>query len=123
MRCLQGACLTAVCSLAACGSSVTAIDTGLSGTVLRGPVTPVCRTGTACEEPFSARFVVRQGSRTIATFQSDGEGRFETRIPAGSYLVVPSAEAPVFPHTQSKLVEVGSTGLTTVVLRFDTGIR
>ncbi len=92
--------------------------------VLRGPITPVCRVDVPCDEPFSASFSVRQGGRTVTTFHSDANGHFESRIAPGTYLVVPAADAPVIsPASQAKQVEVGSSGLTTVALRFDTGIR
>jgi hypothetical protein len=40
------------------------------------------------------------------------------------YMVVPNADAPLLsPKTQAKEVVVGSSGPTTVLLHFDTGIR
>lgn len=107
-----------------CGAPSSPTDTGLTGTVLRGPITPVCRVDVACEEPFSANFTVRQGGRTVTTFHSDSTGHFESRIAPGTYIVVPAADAPIMsPGSQAKQVEVAASGLTTVVLQFDTGIR
>jgi hypothetical protein len=84
----------------------------------------VCRVDAPCDEPFSASFIVRQGGRTVTTFHSDAGGHFETRIAPGTYVVVPAPDAPIIsPSSQAKQVEVGSSGLTTVVLQFDTGIR
>jgi hypothetical protein len=114
----------AAVTVARCGSPASPSNTGLSGQVRRGPVTPVCQLGVPCDEPFSATFTVRQGDRTVATFRSDGQGRFETRIPPGAYLVVPAPDAPIIsPASQAKQVEVAASGLTNVVLQFDTGIR
>jgi hypothetical protein len=77
-----------------------------------------------CDEPFSASFSVRQNGRTVTTFHSDASGHFEVRIAPGTYLVVPAADAPIIsPSSQAKQVEVGSSGLTSAVLHFDTGIR
>jgi hypothetical protein len=60
----------------------------------------------------------------IATFHSDSQGRFEVRVPQGTYVVVPAPDAPIIsPQAQAKEVVVGSSGLTTVMLFFDTGLR
>jgi hypothetical protein len=42
----------------------------------------------------------------------------------GTYVVVPGPDAPILsPRAQAKEVVVGSNGLTTLLLHFDTGIR
>ncbi len=113
------------CSLAGCGSPTAPSDTGLAGTVVRGPIRPVCEVDVSCgDAPFSASFTVQQGTRVVASFRSDTQGHFESRLPPGNYLVVPGPDAPIMsPRSQAKEVEVASTGLTTVLLQFDTGIR
>lgn len=116
--------LVAACVAARCGAPAGPTDTGLTGTVRRGPITPVCQLSVPCDEPFSATFTVRQGDRTVTTFHSDSHGHFESHLPPGVYLVVPSADAPIIsPTAQAKQVEVMANGLTTIVLQFDTGIR
>ena len=113
------------CCLAGCGSPTAPSDTGLAGTVVRGPVQPVCVVDPGCSDaPFSASFTVQQGTRVVASFRSDTQGHFESRLPPGTYVVIPGLDAPIIsPRTQTKEVQVGSTGLTTVLLQFDTGIR
>lgn len=124
MRCARLLLMIAAVTMARCGSPANPTDTGLAGVVRRGPVTPVCALNVPCDEPFSATFTVRQGDRTVTTFRSDTQGRFETRLPAGVYVVVPASDAPIIaPASQAKQVEVGPSGLTNVVLQFDTGIR
>lgn len=124
MRCARLLLIIAAVSVARCTSPGSPTDTGLAGTVRRGPVTPVCVLDVPCDEPFSASFTVRQGDRTVTTFRSDTQGRFETRIPPGNYAVVPAPDAPIIsPASQAKQVEVAAGGLTNVVLQFDTGIR
>jgi hypothetical protein len=91
---------------------------------VRGPVQPVCEVAVSCDAPFSATFTIEQASRVVASFRSDANGHFERPLPPGIYVVVPAADAPVIsPRSQAKEVTVGPTGTTTVVLRFDTGIR
>ena len=108
---------------AGCGGTV-AIDSGLTGVVVRGPIQPVCQVGASCDAPFAAGFTVQQGGRVIATFRSDTNGRFEVTLAPGAYTVVPAPDAPVIsPTSQGKAVVVGPQGLTTVRLEFDTGIR
>lgn len=100
-------------------------DTGLAGTVVRGPTQPVCRQDDPCEdEPFAALFNVARDGRVVGQFQSAEDGTFSIALAPGDYVVIPDESAPIlFPTRQSQEVEVGSTGFTEVVLSFDTGIR
>lgn len=103
--------------------SPTAI-TGLTGVVVRGPITPVCRIQVPCDAPFSADFSVEQNGRRVTQFRSNADGRFTVMLASGIYRVVPDPEAPIIvPQLQAKTVEVGPVGLTEVRLEFDTGIR
>jgi hypothetical protein len=112
------------CWTAGCGAPAAPSDTALVGTVVRGPVLPVCRVDVPCDAPFSAGFTVRQGDRAVAAFRSDSQGHFEVPLARGMYVVVPGPDAPIFsPGAQARDVVVGSSGPTTVLLHFDTGIR
>jgi len=97
--------------------------TGLVGTVLRGPIQPVCRVGQTCEAPFSAGFEVLQQQHLVAQFRSDSVGHYQVLLSPGAYTIVADSGAPIWPRGQSHLVTVGSTGLTHLDLSFDTGIR
>jgi hypothetical protein len=98
--------------------------TGLSGVVLRGPTSPVCRVDVPCAAPFSASFTAEQSGRPVAAFHSDGDGRFTVALAPGDYTVIPSADAPIrSPQSQAKAVQVRPSGFTAVQLEFDTGIR
>lgn len=111
---------------AACSDDArTGLDTGLTGTVVRGPTQPVCRQDDPCEdEPFAALFHVRSDGATVATFESADDGTFSAPLPPGAYLVVPDSTAPIIaPEQQSQSVQVGPVGFTEVYLSFDTGIR
>lgn len=102
----------------------TLFGTGLVGTVLRGPVQPVCMPGVSCDAPFSASFGVYSGTQQVATFQSDAQGHFEVRLAPGDYLILlASSSMIIVPSSQPKQVTVGPVGLTTVQLIYDTGIR
>ena len=100
------------------------LTTGLTGTVLRGPIAPVCRIERPCDAPFSADFSVEQNGRVVKHFRSDQDGRFTVMLEPGQYRVVPAADAPIiFPTSQAKTVVVRASGLTEIRLTFDTGIR
>jgi hypothetical protein len=110
---------------AACGSPTAAtVTTGLTGTVTRGPVTPVCIVGVPCSAPFSAGFTVDRDGTVIAHFRSDSDGRFTVMLQPGAYRVIPDPDAPLLaPASQAKAVTVQDMALTSVSLEFDTGIR
>src|SRR4051794_30646113 len=95
--------------------------TGLTGTVVRGPITPVCRIDIPCDAPFSATFNVQEASKHVASFQSASDGHFTVFLAPGIYQVIPGPTAPLIaPVSQVKTVEVEAAGLTVVQLDFDT---
>jgi len=119
---IAGATVLTACASAGSSPSST---TGLTGVVMRGPVTPVCRVDVPCDAPFSAIFTVEQAGRRVAQFQSDAAGQFTVYLKPGSYNVVPAADAPIIgASSQRKSVTVADNGMLTAVrLTFDTGIR
>ena len=109
--------------LGVCNNPV-ALTTGLTGTVRRGPITPVCQINVPCDAPFSASFDVLRGSLRVASFRSDANGHFTIALAPGTYVIVPAADAPLMnPSAQTKTVEVSAEGISSVELMFDTGIR
>ena len=99
-------------------------DTGLTGVVVRGPIAPVCEIDKPCNSPFIAAFGVYENTRRVAGFRSDANGRFTVTLAAGTYRIIPAADAPIIqPSAQVKTVDVHPVGLTQVTLEFDTGIR
>jgi hypothetical protein len=111
---------------AACSTSTSpSPTTGLTGVVMRGPVTPVCRIDVPCDAPFSAGFGVQRGGRRVTTFRSDATGQFTVFLDPGMYVIVPDGDAPIIsPGSQVKSVTIADSGaLTMVRLVFDTGIR
>lgn len=124
MRIVSLFALALSCLATGCAAPAAPSDTALVGTVVRGPIQPVCRVDVPCDAPFSASFTVQRGDRVVATFRSDSEGHFDVLLTPGMYAIVPSPDAPIIsPAAQRKDVAVGSSGKTTVLLHFDTGIR
>jgi hypothetical protein len=97
--------------------------TGLEGMVRRGPIQPVCRVGEPCDAPFSAAFQVWQQQHLVTKFQSDSIGHYRVLLAPGAYTIVADSGAPIWPPRQAHDVTVGSVGLTSLDLDFDTGIR
>ena len=125
MRWVRSALITAVGIAAACSNPGSPDPTtGLTGIVIRGPITPVCRLDTPCDAPFSAGFTAERNQRQVAQFRSDADGRFTVWLSPGTYQIVPNSDAALLhPASQVKTVDVGNVGLTDVRLEFDTGIR
>lgn len=119
----RGVALTIALAASACGGPASPTPTtGLTGTVTRGPVTPVCQVNVPCDAPFSAGFTA--SGPTSTHFRSDSAGQFTVYLRPGAYRIVPDADAPIIsPSSQVKAVTVGPAGLTDVQLQFDTGIR
>src|SRR5512132_1791885 len=102
--------------MAACSSTSPSTTTGLTGVVIRGPVTPVCRVDVPCDAPFSATFSVERSGRRVTQFQSDAAGQFTVFLAPGAYTIVPAADTPIIsPTTQGKSVTVADNGMLTVV--------
>jgi len=104
---------------------VRAAETGIRGTVLRGPIHPgPSMAGQSDEAPFRATFTVSDSGRKVARFESAVDGRFEIMLPPGQYAIIPDATTLIlFPGRQEKIVTVPEDGFAEVTLRFDTGMR
>jgi hypothetical protein len=104
---------------------VSAEETGIRGVALWGPVEPgPASPGTSDEAPLCATFFVFAAVRRMAKFKSDNQGKFEVRLPAGDYSIVPDKSTPMpAPQDQGKAVTVPVDGFAEVTLRFDTGMR
>ena len=121
-RILVAICLVGVLHAA---MPVSADETGIKGTVLRGPIHPgPIMAGQSDEAPFRALFWVLDGEKKVACFESGEKGYFMVLLPPGDYTIVPDTSAPIpYPSRQSKEVTVPAEGFAEVTLRFDTGMR
>ena len=65
-----------------------AVLTLLSGVVMRGPITPVCRVGMPCNEPaVGAVLVFSRDGRAAARVKVGAGGRYTVRLAPGTYTV------------------------------------
>jgi hypothetical protein len=91
-----GAALGALFTMTGAGETPPPATSGIEGTIfvspLRpGPITP--------DDPGVApvpntRFIVKAGDATVATFTTDGEGRFQVALPPGRYVVAREGAQP-----------------------------
>ncbi len=101
---------------------------GVRGMVTIGPTCPVVRDPNPAEcadKPFIASFVItNQKSGTPTNVSSDGDGRFETQLSPGSY-VIAQAElgARRMPSFSPVKFVVENGKWTDLSLQFDSGIR
>ena len=119
--------LTAIC-LVGCLQATTpayAVETGIRGTVLWGPVKPgPTKYGQNDEAPLRASFTVFDADNKVTEFESDRIGRFEVSLPPGNYTIVPDKSTPVpFPESQKTQVTVPADGFAVVTIRLDTGMK
>jgi hypothetical protein len=118
---------SALVALAAWPPSTVPGDSGVSGLVLLGPLTPVEQIGgPANERPYEAAVrVVRAGSGdVVASVRSGADGRFRVNLAPGRYtLIATSRGNGRLPYAPPVDVTVLAHSLVDVTIRFDTGIR
>ena len=122
MRPTLALCLIAMSLAAVAGASAAPSRSGLSGTVSRGPITPVCREGVACDAP--APYLVLTFSRQghVRITRTDRQGAYRIELPAGMYSVRTNAgRFGQRPHPATVHVRAGQTD--TLNFTIDTGIR
>jgi len=114
--------LIAVGLASVAGPSAASPRSGLYGTVRRGPITPVCRVGVACEAP--AADVILMFSRTGLARQTrtDQQGAYRIGLPPGLYSVSTNSKPfGQMPHPARVHVRAGYSDR--IVFTIDTGIR
>jgi hypothetical protein len=116
------AAVLAVALAATTTASAAVLRGGLTGTVTRGPITPVCRVGIPCDAP-AANVTLTFTRASISTrTRTDQQGRYRIELPAGTYAVRTSS-TPFGQTPKPGTVRVRAGGLETVDFTIDTGIR
>jgi hypothetical protein len=97
--------------------------TGLKGRVMRGPITPVCRSNQPCDEPArGVRLLFYRSGKLAALATTDQRGWYRIALRAGSYTVRTNRRAPENRLSPSR-VTVPRDRFKRVDLYIDTGIR
>jgi hypothetical protein len=117
------ACLAS--AAAAGGAQSTPSASGLTGTVTRGPTTPVCRVGEPCDAP-AANFVLvftrMRGSIPVRA-RTDVDGRYRVRLAAGIYTVTSEVPVRIGRGIAPARVHVRAGHVDRIDFSVDTGIR
>jgi len=109
-------------TLVALVTAVALLTGTIHGTVMRGPIAPVCRIGTPCTAPAKGVTLsfTRNGSTRSTT--TDDRGRYSIRLAAGVY-AVKTNQRPFGTVPQPRTIRVRAAQSTRVDFAIDTGIR
>ena len=95
----------------------------IEGQVTIRPVRSVERRGVSNQQPYQASIaVLDMARREVARVQSDAEGRFELRLPPGSYVLKPESPG-LYPRASEQRVVVRSNATARVEIVYDSGMR
>jgi hypothetical protein len=103
--------------------SPTALDSGIRGIVLLGPV---CATAGAesspCLTPYAAELVITDGAgNVVARVTSSSDGRFQVLLPPGDYVIQPDNGPDGNPSSSPQNVTVTPDEFEDVEIDYDTG--
>ena len=102
-------------------SGAEVVNSGVSGNVTYGPVTPVCREGEECYKPYVGALSVKtEDNREVAQVSTDVNGGFRVRLRPGTYLIQIEQD---FIRVCGTTVTVEPGKFTETELNCDTGIR
>lgn len=105
------------------GAAASRSTSGLRGIVMRGPTTPVCRVGEACEEPAKGLLLqFRRDGRVKAQVRTSQTGRFRVMLRPGRYVVTSPALKP-WQQLSPRVVRAPRGHLGRVDLYLDTGLQ
>jgi hypothetical protein len=105
-------------------SASTATQTGLWGTVRRGPITPVCFDNRPCDEPAAnVTIVFVRNGREAARVTTRGNGSYRIALRPGVYSVRTPKKIAIGSGLEPSRVRVPSGRRARVNFFIDTGIR
>jgi hypothetical protein len=122
---------TAAFALVAAASSGGATGSGLYGTVMKGPVMPVCRQGVPCNAPVKVTLVFTRTTAdgTVARpthkwlVRSTEQGKYKVALDPGYYSVRSAVKIGMGRPPKPHEVHVRAGHWDKIDLFFDTGIR
>ena len=97
---------------------------GIEGTVLVSPSRPgpITKDGPSVAPVRNAQFIVKAGDATVATFTTNGEGRFQVALPPGHYVIVREGASPRIGRWRFE-ADVVAGQMTKVNWTADSGMR
>lgn len=122
MRVRTAALVALFAALILSGVSVGQVTSGVSGKVLRGPVSPVCVVARPCQVPASVTLAFGRNGREVARVRSSRAGEYKVALAPGIYSVTPALRHPLW-RISPQTVRVRSGSYVHVNFLIDTGIR
>ena len=120
-----GATLIALCSVTAVAETPAPGTSGIEGTVLVSPSRPGPirkDDGPSVAPVGNAQFAVKAGDATVATFTTDGDGRFQVALPPGHYVIMREGAPPRIGRWRFE-ADVVAGQMTKVNWTADSGMR
>jgi hypothetical protein len=95
----------------------------LYGVVTKGPITPVCRAGQACDAPAQVTLVFSSAGTDVARTRSSLSGRYRVTLAAGYYAVRTVERIGIDRNIRPRNVHVRAGHVDRLDFTIDTGIR
>jgi hypothetical protein len=116
--------ISSLALVVATGARATTARGTLSGTVTRGPITPVCAIEQPCDEPAAnVTLLFTQNGSTIGRALTDMNGHYRVRLPAGAYTVRRPSASTMDRKLDPNRVRVYARRTLRIDFSIDTGIR
>ena len=123
MRTALALALAAVALCAAGPATPAVAPSGIRGTVIKSPTSPVCKEGVPCSAPAAGiTLVALRGGVRVATARTSAVGRYRFVLRPGTY-AVRLLRVPTLGGLSPRTVRVAQGRFTVVNLVVDTGIR
>jgi hypothetical protein len=108
----------------ATGAQATTARGTLTGTVTRGPITPVCAFELPCDEPApNVTLLFTRNEDVLGRAVTDANGHYRVRLPAGAYVVRRPAAMGIDRKLDPNRVRVVARRISRIDFSIDTGIR
>lgn len=104
--------------VAGAGAHRTTLRSGLYGTVMRGPITPVCVAELPCSAPAAGAVLVFTRGAVIDRVTVASDGSYRLRLPAGAYSVRSGVK-----KLEPTVARVYTGRMARLDFSIDTGIR
>jgi hypothetical protein len=106
------------------GAQASAVSSGLRGSVVRGPITPVCVVEQACTEPANnVTLLFSRNGRIAGRVVTDSAGQYRLRLAPGVYAVRRPGPLGVGRRIEPDHARVYARRFVRVNFSIDTGIR
>jgi hypothetical protein len=108
----------------ATGAQATTTRGTLTGTVTRGPITPVCAFEQPCDEPAAnVTLLFTRNGDVLGRAVTDSAGRYRVHLPAGAYVVRRPSATGIDRKLEPNRVRIFARRTSRIDFSIDTGIR